>query len=61
MVAVNYMTKTVNKVVEHRKGVTTQGTLLIDDIIEYADSEDAITRDSICFLTGAFHTTGNCK
>ncbi|GFS03294.1 cytochrome P450 20A1-like [Elysia marginata] len=54
-----YMRKTVNKIVQHRKEETLQGTLLIDDIIEFAESEDVISSDSITFVVGAFHTTAN--
>lgn len=55
----NYMIKTVNKIVQHRKDTISQGTLLIDDIIEFADSEEVVQSDSISFLVGSFHTSAN--
>ena len=55
------MIKTVNNIVQHRKEETKQGTLLIDDMVEFAESEEVVNSDSITFLVGAFHTTGNCK
>ncbi|GFO36254.1 cytochrome p450 20a1-like, partial [Plakobranchus ocellatus] len=57
--AVNYMIQTVKKVVQHRKESTQQGQLVIDDIIEFAESEEIVNADCITFLIGSFHTTRN--
>ena len=53
----------VKKIVKDRKANPPEHgeELMLDKILDYSDDEALQFSDSIAFIVGGFHTTGNCE
>ena len=53
----------IKRIVKHRKAHPPEHgeELLLDLVLDYSDDEEFQFSDSLTFIIGGFHTTGNCK